>query len=100
MSKKYRLAIFVSGSGTNAEAIMKFFSDHATIEVALLLSNNADAYALERAKTFNVASKVFNRKEFKHSDDVVSWLKANRVTHIVLAGFLWLIPENLLKAFP
>lgn len=100
MSKKYRLAIFVSGSGTNAEAIMKFFKGHDTIDVACLLSNNADAYALERAKSFNVPSKVFNRKEFKHTDEVVTWLKANRVTHIVLAGFLWLIPENLLKAFP
>lgn len=99
MSKKYRLAIFASGSGTNAEAIMKFFGNHPTIEVALLLSNNPDAYALERAKNFNVKSKVFNRKQFKHSDEVVNWLNENRVTHVVLAGFLWMIPENLLKAF-
>jgi phosphoribosylglycinamide formyltransferase-1 len=100
MSKQYRLAIFASGSGTNAEEIMKFFKDHPAIEVALLLSNTPDAYALERAKKFNVESKVFDRKQFKQSDDVVNWLKDRKITHVILAGFLWLVPANLLNAFP
>lgn len=99
MQKKYRLAIFASGSGTNAEEIMKFFKDHPAISVALLVSNTPDAYALERAKKFNVPSNVFNRKQFRETEEVVNWLKKNRVTHIILAGFLWLIPENLLKAY-
>lgn len=99
MSKKYRLAIFASGSGTNAEEIMKFFGNHDSIEVAILLSNTPDAYALERAKKFNVASSVFNRKQFRETDEVLDVLKQKRVTHIILAGFLWLIPGNLIKAY-
>lgn len=100
MSRKYRLAIFASGSGTNAEEIMKFFGDHETIEVAVLLSNTHDAYALERAAKFKVPSSVFNRKQFRETDEVLEVLKQKRVTHVILAGFLWLIPENLLKAYP
>jgi phosphoribosylglycinamide formyltransferase-1 len=100
MSNKYRLAIFASGSGTNAEEIMKFFKDHPAIEVSLLLSNSPDAYALERAAKYNVESKVFDRKQFRQTDEVVNWLKEKEITHVILAGFLWLIPENLLKAFP
>jgi len=100
MFKKCKLAILVSGNGTNAEAIMKYFDNHPEIEAGLLLSNNPDAYALERAKKFNVESSVFDRKQFKHSDHVVHLLKEKNITHVILAGFLWLIPENLLKAYP
>jgi phosphoribosylglycinamide formyltransferase 1 len=94
------LAIFASGSGTNAEAIFKHFQEHSTIEVVTLLSNNPHAYALERAKKFNVPTFVFNRIQFRESEDVLNYLKERRVTHIVLAGFMWLVPMNLVKAFP
>lgn len=79
---------------------MRFFAGHPDIEVKLLLSNNPDAYALERAKKFHVETWVFNRKQFKQTNDVVDLLKQKEITHVVLAGFLWLIPENLLKAYP
>ena len=94
-----RLAIFASGSGTNAEEIMKRFQHHASIEVVLLLSNNAQAYALERAKKFNIPTKVFNRSIFRESEEVLIWLKEKNVTHIVLAGFMWLVPDYLTKSF-
>ena len=97
--KKYRIAIFASGSGSNAEEIMKRFQHHASIEVALLLSNNSQAYALERARKFNVPSKVFNRSIFRESEEVLVWLKEKNITHIVLAGFMWLVPDYLIKAF-
>jgi len=97
--KKYRIAIFASGSGTNAEEIMKRFQHHTSIEVVLLLSNNFQAYALERAKKFNVPSKVFNRSIFRESEEVLTWLREKNVTHIVLAGFMWLVPDYLIKAF-
>jgi phosphoribosylglycinamide formyltransferase-1 len=97
--KKYRIAIFASGSGTNAEEIMKRFQHHASIEVSLLLSNNPQAFALERAKKFGVSTKVFNRSTFRESDEVLNWLKDKIITHIVLAGFMWLVPDNLIKAF-
>jgi len=98
--KLSRIAIFASGSGTNAEAIMKHFQHHATAGVVLLLSNNPEAYALERAKKFNVPTKVFDKKQWRESEVVLAWLKEKQVTHVVLAGFLWLIPSYLIKAYP
>ena len=95
---RVRLALFASGSGTNAEAIMSHFAHHPDVKVALLLSNNPNAYALERAKRFRVATRVFSRQEFQNGT-VLQWLREADVTHIVLAGFLWLIPENVLSAF-
>jgi phosphoribosylglycinamide formyltransferase 1 len=99
MSQKFRIAIFASGSGTNAEAIMKYFQDHPLIKIELVLTNNSNALVLERARKFGVPTKVFNREEFA-SDEVVKWLREYGVTHIVLAGFLWLIPASLLKSYP
>ena len=99
MKKEFRLAIFASGSGTNAEAIMRFFQHHPQIEVGALLSNNPNAFALARAKKFNVPTRVFDKQQFRESDDVLHWLKEFEITHIVLAGFLWLLPENLIQAF-
>lgn len=97
---KVRLAIFASGAGTNAEAIMNYFLDDPDIQVVMLLSNNPSAGALERASRFRVPTKVFNRQQFRESDEVVRWLKEASITHIVLAGFLWLVPKNILEAFP
>ena len=99
-SPQVRLALFASGSGSNAEEIMKRFRHRNDVQVVLLLSNNADAFALERAKKFGVPTRVFNRAQFRESDEVVTWLREASVTHIVLAGFLWLIPHNLIAAFP
>ncbi len=99
MTNKSRIAIFASGSGTNAEEIFNYFQGHPSIEIALLLSNNPEAYALTRAKKFGVETKVFNRIQFRESEEVIEWLKEAKVTHIVLAGFLWLVPQHLVKAF-
>jgi phosphoribosylglycinamide formyltransferase-1 len=99
MTKK-RLAIFASGNGTNADAIMAHFKDNDYISVELLLTNNPNAYAIERARKFGVLCKVFTKQDFE-MENVGEWLRdSGRITHIALAGFLWLIPENLLKAFP
>jgi phosphoribosylglycinamide formyltransferase-1 len=100
MSEKYRLAIFASGSGTNAEEIFKYFQNHPSIEVVLLLSNNPQAFALQRARNFGVDAKVFDRPQFKESTVVLDWLHQKKVTHVVLAGFLWLIPSYLIQAYP
>lgn len=99
-SKKFRLAIFASGNGTNAEAIIQYFNGHPTIGVALLVSNNASAYALQRAKNHNIPAIAFNRNEFTEGTTVRKHLQDAGVTHIILAGFLWLIPPYLLQAFP
>jgi phosphoribosylglycinamide formyltransferase 1 len=97
---KARIAIFASGSGTNAEQIMQRFQKHVSIEVALVLSNKPDAFVLERAKKFGVPSKVFNRQQFRETGEVLNWLTENSITHIVLAGFMLLMPENIIQKFP
>ena len=95
-----RIAIFASGSGTNAEEVIKYFAQHPTIEVVLLLSNNPNAYALERAKKFNIDARTFTKAEYLDSTIVLDWLIEMKVTHVVLAGFLWLIPDYLISPFP
>lgn len=97
---KKRIAIFASGSGSNAQKIMEHFKYHDSAEVALVLSNSADAFVLQRADNFEVPTHVFDRLEFYESDEVVKVLNKLNVDLIVLAGFLWLVPENLLKAYP
>ena len=98
--KKFKVAIFASGSGSNAEEIFTHFKDHPDIQITLLLSNNASAFALERAKRFNVATHVFSKQQFRESEIVLEWLREAGITHVVLAGFLWLVPDYLIKAFP
>ena len=100
MTIKSRIAIFASGSGTNAEEIFKYFQHHPSIKVVLLLTNNPEAYALLRAKKFGVETKIFNKSQFRESDEVLHWLKEANVTHVVLAGFLWLVPKNLTDKYP
>lgn len=97
---KLRIAIFASGSGTNAEQIMLHFQQHNQIEVVLALTNKKNAFVLERAKKFNVPSKIFNRNQFQESGEVLNWLLEKKVTHLVLAGFMWLMPDSIIQAYP
>lgn len=94
-----KIAIFASGSGTNAQRITEYFSDKDNVEISLILSNKKDAYVLERAKKLNVPSIVFDRDDFYNSDKVFDILTLREIDFIVLAGFLWLVPVNILKKF-
>lgn len=98
MDQEYRLAIFASGSGTNAEQIFKYFKDHPSIRTVLLLSNNPKAFAITRAENHGISTVIFDRGEF-NDGTVLNKLKNFKVTHIVLAGFLWLIPKEILKEY-
>ncbi len=98
--KKIKLALFASGSGTNAETIIRYFRHHSDIEVVLLLSNNPSAAALEKTQRLGIPTVVFNGQQFRESDFVLNHLRNQEATHLVLAGFLWLVPANLLHAFP
>jgi phosphoribosylglycinamide formyltransferase-1 len=98
--KKRNIAIFASGSGTNAQRIIEYFSGNPKISVALILSNKPDAYVLVRAKNLNVPSVVFDRHSFYETDDIIKLLKKKKIDFIVLAGFLWMIPVNLILAYP
>jgi phosphoribosylglycinamide formyltransferase-1 len=95
-----KLAIFASGSGSNAHNIIEYFQGHPQIKVEILLSNNPKAYALERAKNAGIKTRVFDRSEFYGSGIIIQELKDMNISWIILAGFLWLIPENLVKMFP
>ena len=97
---KKRIAIFASGSGSNAQKIMEHFKKHQDAEVVIVLTNNPEAYVLQRADNFEIPSHIFDKHEFYKTDDIVHLLKNLQIDLIVLAGFMWLIPPNLLKAFP
>lgn len=79
---------------------MEYFKKHDEAEVAIILTNNPEAYVLQRADNFEIPSHISNKHEFTKTDNVVHLLKNLQIDLIVLAGFLWLIPQNLLKAFP
>jgi len=95
-----KIAIFGSGSGTNAENIMQYFNGNLSIEVALVLSNKADAYILERARLHHIPSAVFTKTDFNNTLKLLSLLKECEVDFIVLAGFLLQIPVDLIHAYP
>jgi len=93
------IAIFASGSGTNAENIIEYFSNKTIARVKLVLSNRSDSFVLERAARLNVPSVFFDRDDFYQSEKVIGYLKSYRIDFIVLAGFLWLVPGNILKQY-
>lgn len=96
-----KIAIFASGSGTNAENIVKHFREkNCGIIVDIILSNKENAYVIERAKKLNVPYIIFNRDEFYNSEKIDNILIDRNIDLIVLAGFLWLIPSRLIKNFP
>jgi phosphoribosylglycinamide formyltransferase 1 len=97
--KPHRIAIFASGSGSNAEEIIRYFEYHPSIEVRLLLSNNPQAQALQRAEKFGVKTRTFTKLQFRDSYEILNWLREERITHIVLAGFMWLVPDYLTHAY-
>ena len=94
------IAIFASGSGSNAEQIIRYFSGDPVHVVKLVLSNRADAFVLERAKNLSVETAVFDRNTFYNSSQVLDTLIDAKIDVLILAGFLWLVPSNLLITFP
>lgn len=95
-----KLGIFASGSGTNAEEIIKYFQTSDFASVKLVLSNKPDAFVLQRANKLQVPSKVFSRDDLYEGTRVINWLNEFEVDLVILAGFLWLIPDQLLDAYP
>lgn len=94
-----RLSIFVSGNGTNLQRIADYFSTNPDVEIVNVVCNNPQAYSIERAKRLGIPLRMINKEEFK-SEAFVEEMKELNVDLIVLAGFLWKIPEALVKAFP
>ena len=95
-----RIVIFASGSGTNAENIIKYFQNTNLAEVTLVLSNKSDAKVLDRAKNLSVPSQSFNKSELLNPVSIATILRNESPDLIVLAGFLLKFPEFILKDFP
>ncbi|MGB5990315.1 MAG: phosphoribosylglycinamide formyltransferase [Marinifilaceae bacterium] len=95
-----KIAIFASGSGSNAENIARYFENNTRISVEYLFCNNPKAYAIERAKHLEIPFKIFNREDFYENNSIIELLKDKKIDYIILAGFLWLIPNELVKLYP
>jgi len=95
-----KIAIFASGSGSNAENIANYYSKSSVFEFPLIISNKADAYVHERAKKLQIPSFTFSREDFLAGDKIITFLKDHDIEYIVLAGFLLKIPASLVEAYP
>jgi phosphoribosylglycinamide formyltransferase 1 len=93
------IAIFVSGQGSNCENIIKHFSKSKDIKISLVLSNRADAYALVRAKKYNVPTEVVSKDEIKNENTLMAIMKKYEINFIVLAGFLLMVPDFLINVY-
>lgn len=97
---KNKIAIFLSGSGSNAKNICAFFQNHQSIEVAMLLSNKENSGAKSIGEIYEIPYFIFNKELFYETDVVQNILKENDIDFLILAGFLWLIPNYLLQLYP
>ncbi len=93
------VAIFVSGSGTNCENIIRYFKDSAQVKIRLVVSNKADAYALVRAQNQGVPTAVITKQDFNDREKMTSLLEEYDIQFIVLAGFLLIVPNFLIEAY-
>jgi phosphoribosylglycinamide formyltransferase-1 len=94
------IAIFASGEGTNAQRIIDYFKGSDKVKVALIASNKPTANVLNRAAKAGIPTLLISREDFFESDRTAQALQAKHIDFIVLAGFLWMIPPHLIRAFP
>jgi phosphoribosylglycinamide formyltransferase-1 len=94
-----RIAILASGGGSNALKLFQYLEGHAQLSIEAVVSNKKDAGVLDHARAYGVETLVVNRSNFYESELVLDFLEERGIDFIVLAGFLWLIPSYLLKAF-
>ena len=94
-----KIVILASGSGTNAENLIKFFNNHPYICIDSVWTNNPDALVLERADRLNIEAHVFTKNELAATDKLLNEFKKREIVLIVLAGFLLLIPPKFVREF-
>ena len=95
-----KLALFASGNGTNVQQIIEYFKYNDNINIELVIVNKKDAYVRQRAKDLGVEDIYFRREDFYNSNKVLDVLKEREIDFIVLAGFLWMVPQNIIDNFP
>lgn len=100
MDKTVKIALFASGSGTNVENIANYFNGKTSAKPMCVLCNKPDAFVLERAKRLGLDSMTFNRADFNDGKRIMEYLNKYNIDMIVLAGFLWLVPQYLIDAYP
>lgn len=100
MNRPIQLALLASGNGTNVQQITEYLADKDGVDVNCVLYNKKDAYVAERAMKLGVEARYFNRHDFMETDNVLRFLQERGVDWLILAGFLWLLPHNLLEAYP
>lgn len=93
------IAVFASGSGSNAENIVNYFAKNTEIRVSMILTNKQDAYVITRAEKLGVPCRVFSRSELMSDEGVLQLLQEKGIDYIVLAGFLLLVPPNIISAY-
>ena len=98
--KRTNLAVFASGSGSNCENLILHFRQSEVAEVSLVVSNKSDAYVLERARRLDVPTVVITKAELAQPEVVLPLLEQYGIDFVVLAGFLPLVPDYLINAFP
>lgn len=96
---KVQLAIFASGGGSNADKICTYFTSHPSIAVSLILTNRADAGVLQIADRHGIESVYVSKKYWSHPEIILPVLETSGITHIILAGFLSLIPDWLIQEY-
>src|SRR5262245_15144572 len=95
-----RIAIFASGSGTNAENIIRYFRGSPRVGVAAVYCNKPGAGVIDRAMKYGVPARLFNKKDFYETGQITRELQDGGIDLVVLAGFLWLVPQSMIDAFP
>lgn len=98
--EKINIALFASGSGSNVENIYNYFQSHPLINVRAVFCNNPNAFVIERCKRLGIECVIFDRNDFYHTPKVITHLLDRNIQWVVLAGFLWLMPETLVAEFP
>ena len=95
-----KIAILASGSGSNAENIANYFAGSDYAEVSFIIANNPNAFVLERAKRLGIETAVVTKAEFMEADGIIAMLQEREIDFVVLAGFLLLVPQKLIQAYP
>jgi len=100
MLSSTQIAIFASGAGSNAEKIAQYFDDHPSVKVSLIVCNNPKAGVVEIARQENIPLILLEKKEFFSPNHLLDRLTDKKIDFLVLAGFLWMLPADLVRAYP
>jgi len=98
-TEPFKLAIFASGKGSNAEKIIQYFDNEKLVKISMIVCNNPQAGVLDIAKQHNIKTLVIDKKTFTQTEEYVQLLKNEGITHIILAGFLWKVPETMINGY-